>query len=82
MEKSVAAYRQRIILRETLEQRSYTDLNALEQTLKEHTGVSDAKCCVVYGKDNLFQIKAVVKASEKPDVNELLLRQVNISFPI
>ena len=49
----------------------YVNLFELEQSLKAYPGVEDAQCCVVYGEENLFQIKAVVKASEKPDVNEL-----------
>ena len=58
----------RIIPRETIERRIYTDLNALEKTLKAYAGIEDAECCIVYGEDNLFQIKAVLKAAQETDL--------------
>lgn len=43
----------------------YVNLFELEQSLKAYPGVEDAQCCVVYGEENLFQIKAVLKTDQE-----------------
>lgn len=56
---------------ESLVGRIYVNLFELEQALRKYKGIDDAAASIVYGEDNRFHIKAVIRTADKPDENEI-----------
>ncbi len=61
----------RTVIRETLAGRSFINLFELEKTLVSYPGIEEAEASVVYGENNLFHIRAVIKTSKETDPEEI-----------
>ncbi len=61
----------RIIVRETLSGRFFINLFDVERTLESYPGIEKASASMIYGENNLFHIKAVVRSKTKPDKEKL-----------
>ncbi len=57
----------RTVMRETLRGRFFINLFELEQTLKAYPGVEGAEASIVYGENNLFYIRASLRAKGEID---------------
>ena len=60
-------------MRETLAGRSFINLFELERLIKTYPGIEDAEASLEYGENNLFYVKASLKAAG--DIEKEALQQ-------